>query len=139
MTKYLCEVERQVLISAGDVDDRSQTVSSRSFFRPDKQASNRAIGKPYACVRGITYPIERHDDGFLERWYVHNFLPRISQLQTTGLSALEIATEFNSRGITTSMNPRLWDAQHVLFVVRKDEFIRREDAVRRAEATFEHV
>jgi hypothetical protein len=90
-------------------------------------------------VRGITYPIERHYYGFLERWYVHNFLPRISQLQTAGLSAHEIAREFNNRGITTAMNPSLWDAQHVLFVVRKNESICREDAIRRAEATSEHV
>jgi hypothetical protein len=29
-------------------------------------------------VRGITYPIERHYYGFLDRWYVPNFLRRIN-------------------------------------------------------------
>jgi hypothetical protein len=90
-------------------------------------------------VRGITYPIDRHYYGFVERLYVHTCLPAITQLQNAGLSAHEIATEFNNRGITTAMNPRLWDADHVLFVVRKDESIRREDAIRRAEATFKRV
>jgi hypothetical protein len=90
-------------------------------------------------VRGITYPIDRHYYGFVERLYVHTCLPGITQLQNAGLSAHEIATEFNHRGITIAMNPRLWDADHVLFVVRKDESIRREDAIRRAEATFKRV
>jgi hypothetical protein len=59
----------------------------------DLNASDRSICKPYG---GITYPIERHCYGFLERWYVHNFLPSISQLQTAGLSAHEIASELNN-------------------------------------------
>jgi hypothetical protein len=77
--------------------------------------------------------------GFIERQYVHWFLPRITEQQKAGLSAHEIATKFSNRGITTAMSPRLWDAQHVLFVVRKNESIRREDAIRRAEATFKRV
>jgi hypothetical protein len=85
-------------------------------------------------VRGITFPIERHYYGFVERLYVHSFLPEITRLQNAGLSALGIAADFNSRGITIRMNgDREWDAQHVMFVIRKNDSIRREDAIHRAE------
>jgi hypothetical protein len=87
-------------------------------------------------VRGIIYPVERHYFGFIERQYVHVFLARITKLQNVGLSAHGIAAEFNERGISTGMHRSPWDAEHVMFVVGKNEVIRREDAIRRAEATF---
>ena len=84
-------------------------------------------------VRGITYPVERHSFGFVERLYVYTFVPKITEMQSAGLSAYGIATELNKLGITTATNPGFWDAQHVMFVVRKNQSIQREDAIRRAE------
>ena len=87
-------------------------------------------------VRGITYPVERHYYGFVERLYIHGFLPEINRLQNAGLSAQGIAAELNQRGVTTHMDRKLWDAQHVMFVIWKNDAIRREDAIRRAELAF---
>jgi hypothetical protein len=51
------------------------------------------------------------------------------------LSAHGIAAELNRRG-STAINGDAWDAQNVMFVIRRDEMIRREDAIRRAELIF---
>ncbi len=83
-------------------------------------------------VRGITFPTERHYFGFVERLFVHIYLPPIAELQNTGLSAHGIAAELNRRGSTTT-NGDAWDAQRVIYVVRRDEMIRREDVIRRTE------
>ena len=49
-------------------------------------------------LRGVIFPTDRHCFGFLDRLYVHIYLPRIAELQTTGLSAQGIAAEMNRRG-----------------------------------------
>jgi len=82
-------------------------------------------------VRGITFPGERHRYGFLERLLVHIYLRPITEMQNTGLSAHGIAAKLNSRG-STAINGDAWDAQRVMYVIRRDEMIRCEDAIRRA-------
>ena len=51
-----------------------------------------------------------------------------------------IAAELNGRGRKTT-NGDAWDAQRVMYVIRRDEMIRREDAIRRVELMFgaQHV
>ena len=82
-------------------------------------------------VRGIIFPGERHRYGFLERLLVHSYLPPITEMQNMGLSAHGIAAKLNSRG-STAINGDAWDAQRVMYVIRCDEMIRCEDAIRRA-------
>ena len=48
-------------------------------------------------VRGIIFPIQRNYYGFLERLFVHIYLPPIAELQNTGLSAHGIAAEPQTR------------------------------------------
>ena len=86
-------------------------------------------------VRGIIFPIQRNYYGFVERLFVHFYLPPIAKLQNTGLSALGVAAELNRRGSKTT-NGDAWDAQHVMYVIGRDEMIRREDKIRRAELVF---
>jgi hypothetical protein len=54
------------------------------------------------------------------------------KLQNTEFSAHGIAAELNRRGSTTT-NGDAWDAQRAMYVIRRDEMIRREDAIDRAE------
>ena len=86
-------------------------------------------------LRGVIFPTDRHCFGFLDRLYVHICLPRIAELQTTGLSAQRIAAEMNRRG-GKATNGDAWDAQRVTYVIRRDEMICREDAIHRAEIIF---
>ena len=83
-------------------------------------------------VRAIIFPIERHLFGFLEHLFVHIYLPPITELQNTGLSAHGIAAEMNRRRMT-AINGNAWDAQRVIGVMERDKSIRREDAIHRAE------
>lgn len=83
-------------------------------------------------VQGIVFPTERNYYGFLERLYVHANLPTIVELQHGGLSAHGVAAVMNSRG-RKSINGDAWDAQRVIGVLTRNEKIRREDAIRRAE------
>ena len=83
-------------------------------------------------VRGIIYPIEQHQYGFVERIYVHSNLPMINKLQHAGLNAYEIAAMMNIQG-RTSRNGESWNADRVLGVLTRDRNIRQEDAIRRAE------
>jgi hypothetical protein len=53
-------------------------------------------------------------------------------LQNAGLSAHEIAIELNKRKVA-AINGDLWDAQHVILVVVRNEQIRRSDLILRAE------
>ena len=86
-------------------------------------------------MRGIIFLTERHYFGFVERLFVHIYLPPITDLQNMGLPAHRIAAELNRRGSTTT-NGDAWDAQRVMYVIKRDEMIRREDAIRRAELVF---
>src|SRR5271169_2448575 len=86
-------------------------------------------------LRGIIIPTDRHYFGFLERLFVHIYMPPIAKLQNTGLSAHGIAAELNRRGSKTT-DGDAWDAQRVMSVIRRDEMIRREDAFPRAELVF---
>src|SRR5271167_1990963 len=86
-------------------------------------------------VRGIIFPIHRNYYGFLDRLFVHIYVPPIAKLQNTGLSAQGIAAELNRRGSTTT-NGLPWDARRVIGVMERDRSIRREDAIRRAELVF---
>ena len=83
-------------------------------------------------VRGIIFPTERHWFGFLERLYVHCNLRTITELQNAGLSMHGFATQMNRCG-RKAINGEAWDAQRVMYVIRRDEMIRLEDAIRRAE------
>jgi hypothetical protein len=74
-------------------------------------------------VRGIIFPIQRNYHGFLERLFVHSYLPPIAKLQNTGLSAQGIAAELNRRG-SKAADGDAWDAQRVAYVIRCDEMIR---------------
>ncbi len=58
-------------------------------------------------LRGIIFPIQRNYYGFLERLFVHIYLPPITKLQNTGLSAHGIAAEHNRRGSKTT-DGRAW-------------------------------
>ena len=75
-------------------------------------------------VRGIIFPTERNYYGFVERLFVHFYLPPIAKLQNTGLSANGIAAELN-RGGSKTTDGRAWDAQRVMNVIGRDEMIRR--------------
>jgi hypothetical protein len=86
-------------------------------------------------VRGIILPIQRNYYGFLERLYVHCNLRTITELQNAGLSVHGIAPQMNRCG-RKAINGETWDAQRVMYVIRRDEMIRREDAIRRAELVF---
>jgi hypothetical protein len=83
-------------------------------------------------VRGIIFPTGRHYFGFVERLYIHCHLPKIAELQNAGLSAHEIAIELNKRK-GAAMNGDPWDAQGVIFVVVRNEQIRRTDLILQAE------
>ena len=83
-------------------------------------------------VRGIIFPTGRHYFGFVERLYIHCHLPTIAELQNAGLSAHEIAIELNKRK-GAAMNGDPWDAQGVIFVVVRNEQIRRTDLILQAE------
>ena len=84
-------------------------------------------------VRGIILPTERHWFGSVIRMYVFAKMPTITKLQNAGLTAYEIAAEFNRRQPSYAA---AWDAQRVMYVIERDEMIRREDAIRRAELVF---
>ena len=84
-------------------------------------------------VRGIILPIDRHWFGSVERMYVFAYMPTITKLQNAGLTAHGIAAEFNRRQPSYAA---AWDAKRVMFVIGRDEMIRREDAIRRAELMF---
>src|SRR5271156_4466716 len=81
-------------------------------------------------VRGFVFPTERHYFGFVERLYVHCNLRTITELQNAGLSVHGIAAQMNRCG-RKAINGDAWDAQRVIFVIRRDKSIRREDAIRR--------
>jgi hypothetical protein len=83
-------------------------------------------------LRGIVLPSERYYFGFTDRLYVYSHLPKITALQSAGLSVEEIAADFNRHG-RWAMNRTAWDAQSVMCVIKRDKFIRREDLLRRAE------
>ena len=84
-------------------------------------------------LRGIILPIDRQWFGSVIRMYVFAKMPTITKLQNAGLTAYEIAAEFNRRQPSYAT---AWDAQRVMFVIRSDEMIRREDAIHRAELVF---
>ena len=78
-------------------------------------------------IRGIVLA-ERNYYGFVDRLYVHSYLPTIRKCQDAGLSAHGIANEMNNYG-SRSMNGDSWDAGRVLGVIKRDEAIRRSDAM----------
>jgi hypothetical protein len=81
-------------------------------------------------VRGIILPRKWCHYGFVDRLYVGTHVPRIRKLQDAGLTAHEIAAEFNRRNIR-AINGTNWDAGHIRGVVRRDERIRAQDTILR--------
>ena len=79
-------------------------------------------------VRGIPFPIERQYYGFVERLYVHRYLPRILKLRGAGMSAQAVAAALNSCNLR-SINGKDWDAAGIISVLRREQDIRREDAI----------
>ena len=79
-------------------------------------------------VRGIIYPIERHQYGFCIRMYAHLFLPPIVELQNAGLSTNQIAAEMSRR---RANNRSDWTADTVKALISLQESIRQEDAIAR--------
>jgi hypothetical protein len=82
-------------------------------------------------LRGMVLPAERYCFGFVERLYIHLHLPKITALQTAGLSVHEIAADFNRRGSRT-INGASWNSEGVNFVINRDKLIRHEDLVARS-------
>jgi hypothetical protein len=81
-------------------------------------------------VRGNILPIEWCHYGFVQRLYVDCHINRIRMLQNTGMSAHEIAADFNRRN-SLAINNSDWDAGRVLSVVRLDARIRSQDKMLR--------
>ena len=77
-------------------------------------------------------PYQRCVWGFATRLYVHTNLPKISALQTEGLSLAAVADVLNAKG-RRSMNGVPWDANSVEAVIALDRRIRYDDAHLRAE------
>lgn len=79
-------------------------------------------------VRGIILPHEWCQYGFVERLYVGIHVPSIRELQDAGMTAHEIAAQFNRTNIRAT-NGTNWDAEHVRGVVWRDERIRAQDLI----------
>jgi hypothetical protein len=77
-------------------------------------------------VRRVVLRLNHSYYGFTDRLSVYGYLPRINNRLNAGLSPREIAVELGSD----------WDARRVLGVIRRDEEIRRSDAILRAERVF---
>ena len=67
-------------------------------------------------IRSITLPTVPYH-GFVERLFLSLTGPPATELISAGLSAEEAAREMNRRRIT-NMNGALWEAPHVLGVMR---------------------
>ena len=83
-------------------------------------------------LRGVPLLREYIQYGFVTRLWIHVHLRPIKSRLDSGLSAHEIAQEFNIDGRGYA-NGKPWDAGGVLGVIRLDEAIRRQDAIIRAE------
>jgi hypothetical protein len=81
--------------------------------------------------RGVVFP-EMHQFGFVERLYVHLHLPEITRLQNVGLSAREIAADMNARK-RVAINGNVWNAEHVIGIVNRNELIQRTDLIIRVQ------
>ena len=123
-------------------EDHPQTIARRDFligasamlvFAPSIVRASSLMPLKGIALLSEKHRFERHYYGFVERLYVHSNLPTIVKLQNAGLSLNEVAAFMNGEG-RRSVNGTEWDSQRVIDVIKRDESIRREDAVRRAEA-----